>query len=79
MDRPNSGTFPTHAGGTGLLHLSEHVSVNLVANNLDRVHNSRIQGTISGVDDYGLLIDEGNNTSVFIPWSSVRTVLIQPA
>ena len=77
MHRPNSGPYAPRPGVTRLLLVDERVSVELVTYYSGQSHT--MQGTIAGIDDYGLLIDQGSNSLVFIPWSSVRTVRKVPA
>lgn len=57
---------------TYLLRHGESVSVTLVAN--EQTPHEIVSGTLTGFDEFGLLVDQGEHGSVMIPWSSVRTV-----
>ncbi len=76
MHRGDRAPFPPRAN-TQLLLQGEQVLVTLVA--YDQTLRDVVRGNLAGVDEYGLLIDQGSSGSVFIPWSSVRTVLKLPA
>lgn len=76
MHSGDRATFPPRAH-TQLLLQGEQVLVTLVA--FDQTLRDVVRGNLAGIDEYGLLIDQGSNGSVFIPWSSVRTVLRPPA
>ena len=71
MQRLNPASFNAPSSPT-LLRRGERVDVALVSS--DPRSHALIDGTIAGTDEYGLLIERQNGESVFIPWSSVRTV-----
>ena len=62
--------FPPH--NTHLLYHGESVSVTLLAN--EQTPQEIVTGTLMGFDEFGVLIDQGEHGSLFIPWSSVRTI-----
>ena len=57
---------------TDLLLHGESVSVTLLAN--EQTPQEIVTGTLMGFDEFGVLIDQGEHGSLFIPWSSVRTI-----
>ena len=62
---------------THLLSHGEAVSVTLVAN--EQTPHEIVTGTLTGFDEFGLLVELGEHGSIFIPWSSVRTIHRPPA
>lgn len=72
MHRVDRTPVPQRASSRLLLY-GEHIPVTLVP--YDRTPRDLIEGTLAGVDEYGLLIDQGSSGSVFIPWSSVYKAL----
>ena len=54
-----------------LLH-GEPVSVILVATEQNR--HEIVKGPLIGIDEIGVLVEQGDQGWVFIPWSSVRTI-----
>lgn len=70
MQPPNYMAFPPRT--THLLRRGEAVSVTLVAN--EQTPQEIVTGTLTGFDEFGLLDDQAEYGSLFIPWSSVRTI-----
>jgi hypothetical protein len=57
---------------THLLPHGESVSVTFVAH--EQTPQKIVAGTLMGFDEFGLLVDQGEHGSLFIPWNSVRTI-----
>ncbi|MGO8949830.1 MAG: hypothetical protein ACLQUY_19680 [Ktedonobacterales bacterium] len=68
-------SFPPR--NTHLLRHGELVSVTLVVN--EQTPHEIVTGTLTGFDEFGLLVDQGEHGSIFVPWSSVRTIRRPPA
>lgn len=75
LSRPDQSPRPASVGsssGTRLLRPRERVEIRLAPHGA--VPGLPLSGSLAGTDTYGLLVDQENGESVFIPWTSVLTV-----